>query len=232
MNKKTKSILALLVTVLPMSFYMIWFRLHQTENFTIFDMLFYPLIIGGGMSLFIIWLNKSFLRSNFKKTFNPAREPVSSDVVMGIILAIIYFVMLAIERQTIYQWFPQTNPASREVMGAFEKIAYNPLLLTLWLGPVLWIGVAFFEEISRVFMLKCLWNLSNSKSWQIIVVFLVSLLIGLTHLHQGTAGILSVGLQSLLMGLYFYKFKRILPLILSHGLYDGIQIIGMVMQFR
>jgi hypothetical protein len=36
-------------------------------------------------------------------------------------------------------------------------IAHNPLLIAIWLGPVVWIGVAF-EELTRVFMLNRLWK--------------------------------------------------------------------------
>lgn len=232
MKKQLRSVIALLLSIIPVYGGMIWFRLTQTENITLTGMLVYPLIIGGGFSLFILLLNKYLLKSTFKKTFSPAKETISSDIVMGIFLTIIFFLLFAIERATLYQWFPQQNAASREIIELVERIANNTLLLTLWLGPVLWIGIAFFEEVARVFMMRCLWNLGNNKGWQVTVVILVALLTGLIHLHQGIAGIISITVRGLIVGFYFYKFRRILPLIVSHGLYDGLQIIAMVMQYR
>ncbi|MFP4549065.1 MAG: CPBP family intramembrane glutamic endopeptidase [Fidelibacterota bacterium] len=232
MNKQVRSIIALFAGVMPAYAGMIWFRVTQTENITITWMLIYPLLTGGGFSLIILLLNKYLLKKTFTKTFSPAREPISSDFVMGIILTVIFFILLAIERATIFRWLPHQTSVSAEFAALLERIAYNPLLLTLWLGPVLWIGVVFFEEVTRVFIMRCLWNLSSNKSWQIIVVVGVALLSGIIHIHQGITGIISYSIQGLLMGLYFYKFRRILPLIISHGLYDGLQIFALVMQYK
>jgi len=63
-------------------------------------------------------------------------------------------------------------------------------------------------------------------------ILLASALIGLAHLYQGTAGIISIGIKSLIMGFYFYKYRRLLPLIISHGLYDGLQFAFFVIQFK
>jgi len=232
MKKQVRSVIALLVCILPLYSGVIWFRLTQYQPITVTGMLVYPLLIGGGFSLIILLLNKYLLKSTFKKTFTPAKEPVSSDIIMGIILTIIFFILLAIERATVYRLFPQQDPVSVELAELLERIAYNPWLLTLWFGPVLWIGIAFFEEITRIFMMRCLWNLGNNKTWQVTVVILVALLSGVLHMHQGITSIITLTIQGLLMGFYFYKFRRILPLIISHGLYIGLQILAMVMRYR
>jgi membrane protease YdiL (CAAX protease family) len=109
-------------------------------------------------------------------------------------------------------------------------LAKNPLLLMLWLGPVVWIGVALYEEVVRVFFLNCLWGISGHRLWIYFSIFLVSLTTGLLHLYQGTFGIVSVTLQGLVLAAYYYKFRRLLPLVVSHALYDSIQIIMFVMQ--
>ena len=61
---------------------------------------------------------------------------------------------------------------------------------------------------------------------------LVSTLIGFAHIYQGTAGIISIGIKSVVACAYFYKYRRILPLIISHGLYDGLQFMFFVLQFQ
>ena len=111
-------------------------------------------------------------------------------------------------------------------------LANNPFLMIIWFGPVLWIGIALFEELSRAFLLKCLWNTSDNKNWHIAVIFLASILIGITHLYQGLYGIISIGLKSVVVSFYFYKYRRLLPLVISHGLYDGLQFTFFIIQFR
>ena len=104
--------------------------------------------------------------------------------------------------------------------------------MIIWFGPVLWIGIALFEELSRTFLLKCLWNIKENKDWYIVAIFLASTLIGVVHLYQGLAGIISIGIQSVIMSFYFYKYRRLLPLIISHALYDGFQFAFFIIQFR
>jgi membrane protease YdiL (CAAX protease family) len=135
-------------------------------------------------------------------------------------------------RATLYQWLPSPNNSNTKLINTIIDLANNPMLLALWFGPVLWVGIALFEELSRVFLLKCLWNLNDNQNWHFTAIVLASTLIGVAHLYQGLPGIISIGIKSVIMGLYFYKYRRILPLIISHALYDGIQFAFFVMQFQ
>ena len=211
---------------------MIWYRLTQTENFSTADMIVYPMLIGGGLCVLIWFLNKYLLKDSFKETFNSGNGIWYWDILVGLGLTAIFFAMFFLERATIYQWIPNHNRPNTELIDTITDLANDPLLLIIWFGPVLWIGVALFEELSRVFLLKCLWNLNESKNWHIAAIFLTSTLIGVAHLYQGTAGIISIGLKSVVMCFYFYKYRRILPLIISHALYDGIQFAFFVIQFQ
>jgi len=89
-----------------------------------------------------------------------------------------------------------------------------------------------FEELSRVFLLKCLWNINKNKEWHILAIFLASMLIGGVHLYQGLAGILTIALKSVVVSFYFYRYRRLFPLILSHVIYDGLQLAYFIAQFQ
>lgn len=230
MSQKLKSILAICIGILPVNIIMIWYRLTQTESFSISDMLLYPLIIGTGIILLILALNKYLLKEN-TRVFNPGKGKWYWDIIVGFLLTAIYFIFVVIERATIAPILPQGNPPSQEVLDLMINLANNPILLMIWLGPVVWIGVALFEELQRIFFMNCLWNLSNNKNWEIFTVILVAVTWGVVHLYQGAFGIISVSIQGLVMGFFFYKYKRIWPLIISHALYDSIQIVMFVMQF-
>jgi membrane protease YdiL (CAAX protease family) len=232
MNKTSRNIAAVCIAILPINLIMIWYRLTQTENFSTADMIIYPLLFGGGSIVLILLLNKYLLNENFKTTFNSGKGKWYGDVLIGFGLTAIYFAMFFVERATLMQWLPNNNPPNTELINVIMDLANNPLLMIIWFGPVLWIGIALFEELSRTFMLQCLWNTGSNKHWHIAEIFLVSALIGITHLYQGLYGILSIGLKSVVISFYFYKYRRLLPLVISHGLYDGLQFAFFIMQVR
>lgn len=229
MNYKIRSILAICIGILPISVIMIWYRLTQTETFTTSDMLLYPLLFGGGNILLILALNKYLLKGKISD-FNRGKGNWYKDIFTGLTLTIIYFLLLFIERGLFTTILPQGQPPSQETINMMIGLTSNPILLAIWLGPVVWIGVALFEELSRSFFLNCLWALTKSKSWQIVSIFIVSIIISTIHLYQGAFGIVSISLQGLVIGLYYYKYRRLLPLIISHALYDSIQVITFVIQ--
>ena len=230
MNLTSRSLLAVAIAVLPINIFMIWYRLSVGASFTTAEMVFYPLIIGGGISILIYLLNKYLLKANFRETFNNGVGSWMTDIVIGIGLTVLYFLMFYIERQTLYQWIPNNQQHNDDILNTIRDLAGDPWMMVLWFGPVLWIGVALFEELSRVFMLKCLWNVNKDKIWEVVVIFLTSALIGMAHIYQGTAGAISIGLKSVVVCIYFYKYRRFLPLVISHALYDGIQFAALMIE--
>lgn len=232
MNNALKNIIAICIAILPINAIMIWYRLTQTENFTTTDMTVYPLLFGGGTIVLILLLNKYLLKASFTETFNSGKGTWYWDIFIGLALTVLYFAMFFLERATLYQWIPNNNPPNTELIDVMIDLANSPWLMLIWFGPVLWIGIALFEELSRTFLLKTLWNIKDNKEWHIIAIFLASTLIGLVHMYQGTAGIISIGLKSVVMCFYFYKYRRLLPLVVSHGLYDGLQFAFFIMQFQ
>lgn len=229
MKKKLKYILAICIGVLPLNILMIWYRLTQAESFNITEMLVYPLVFGGGNILLILALNHYMLKEKLKD-FSPGKGSWQLDILAGNGLTAIYFLLLFIEQPVFSGILTQGKPPSQEVVDLMKGLSQNPVLLIIWLGPVVWIGVALFEEIARVFLLNCLWKLADHKLWEIAVIILVSLVTGILHLYQGTFGIVSVAIQGLVIGFFYYKFRRILPLIISHALYDSIQILMFVIR--
>ena len=63
-----------------------------------------------------------------------------------------------------------------------------------------------------------------------VAILLTSVMIGVVHLYQGLYGIITIALKSIIMCGYFYKYRRIGPLIISHALYDGIQFLVLLIE--
>lgn len=105
-------------------------------------------------------------------------------------------------------------------------------LLLLWLGPVVWIGIAGFEELWRVVVLRRFWTVFPSAPGKWVSLVLVSVLIGIAHGYQGPAAILSITMKSILMGWYFMATGRTRALIVAHAVYDSVQIVMAVIAIR
>ncbi len=230
MHNRLKYVIAILIGVLPLYIWMIWYRLTHDPVFETYELLAYPLIFGGGNIILILLLNKHFLKQA-PRAFNSGKGSIATDIFTGIVLTVVYFVLFFIDRVTIANWLPQGPPPSTELIDLMVSLSQNPVLLAIWLGPVVWIGVALFEEISRTFFLLCLWKLSDKKQWIYTAILIVAVVLGVVHLYQGLFGIVSIGIKGLVMGFYYYKYRRILPLVISHALYDSIQVIFFINQF-
>ena len=95
-------------------------------------------------------------------------------------------------------------------------------MLAAWFGPVLWIGIALYEELLRAFLLTTSWSFSSHRNWAVLVIVLAAVLFGLLHWPQGTYGIVTIAIKSIVTGIFYYYRRRLLPLILAHVLYDGL----------
>lgn len=226
MTSKSKYVLAVAISVLPIYLVMIWYRLTHDGTFTTSEMLVYPLIYGGGSIAIILLLNHYLLKGNLKD-FNTGDGTWYKDVLVGLALTAVYFALMFVEQRTLGRWLPAGPPPNPEIFDMLRDLVQNPLLFAIWLGPVLWIGVVLFEELSRTFFLNCLWKVNKDVNWQWVVILLSAILIGAVHIYQGLFGFVSIGIQSVIMGAYYYRYRRIWPLILSHGLFDGFQIINL-----
>ncbi len=218
---KLKSLIALSIVVFIPFGLMIWFRNHQSTGFASTELIIYPLLFGG-LSIVVIYVLKKYFLKESLKDFNPGKGKLVTDILWGLGLTVIYFILFFVERLTIANWLsfiPNT-----ELLGLMLDMRKNPFLIAIWFGPVLWIGIALYEELVRVFVLDSLWKFSNDKFWAFAVMFIASILIGLAHWSQGSYGIVTITIKSLVACYFFYKYRRLLPLIISHVLYDGVQV--------
>lgn len=207
---------------------MIWIRNHQSTGFASIELIVYPLLFGG-LSIVIVYLLKRFFLREKLTDFNSGKGSWLSDIILGIGLTISYFILFFLERATLSNLL-QFNP-NMELLGLMLELRENTFMLLLWFGPVLWIGIAFYEELIRVFLLSSLWKWSKKITWSIFVIFISATIIGLAHWSQGSYGMVTVGIKGLVSGLFFFKTKRLMPLIYAHVLYDGLQVAMLLLTY-
>ena len=80
------------------------------------------------------------------------------------------------------------------------------------------------EELVRVFLLTGLWSFANHLAWTAVAIIIAAVLVGLVHWSQGPYGIVTIAIKSIVTGMFYYRRRRLLPLVFAHVLYDGLQV--------
>jgi membrane protease YdiL (CAAX protease family) len=230
LSYRAAQILAVVIGVLPLYGFVIWAHLSREGPYSLQDMFLYPLVVGTLGVIWLIFLHTTLCGERLS-SFNLRSASLLSDLAAAISLTLLTFGWMVVESVTIRQWLPREPPAP-EILDLIRGVAGNPWLLVLWLGPVVWIGVALFEELSRVFLLTRLWSLSSRPAAQWAALLFSALLFGAAHLYQGIAGAVSVGVIGLIWGLAYFLWGRVWPLIIAHALFDSIQVGWVVIQIR
>jgi hypothetical protein len=150
------------------------------------------------------------------------------DLLGGLALVAITLTMKFALDPVIAKFFYRASDVESGMVSLVNKLADNPWLAALFLGPALFIGVAGSEELTRVFFITRWMKISSSKVWLGVGVFLSAFLFGLNHVAQGTAGVISVTLNALIMVLWYLRFGRIFHLVIAHYLYDAIQLVPVI----
>ena len=223
-----KSFLALLFVVFIPFGIMIWLRSGESSGFADLELIIYPLTFGTA-GIILVYLVKRYWLKESVLEFNSGRGNRYSDLGWGLALTVVYFLVFFGSRQTLARWLP-FNP-NQEMLGLMLDLRKDPLLLLLWFGPVLWIGIALFEEVIRVFALSTMWKWSASPGWALAVILLIAILMGLVHWSQGAYGIVTIGIKGLIAGYFFYRKRRLMPLVYAHVLYDGLQVAMFVLTY-
>ena len=150
------------------------------------------------------------------------------DLLGGLALVAITLTMKFALDPVIAKFFYRASDVESGIASLVNKLADNPWLAALFLGPALFIGVAGSEELTRMFFITRWMKISSSKVWLGVGVFLSAFLFGLNHVAQGTAGVISVTLNALIMVLWYLRFGRIFHLVVAHYLYDAIQLVPVI----
>jgi len=221
---------AAFAAIVPMAGLATWMHLLRDSAPGLSEFFLGPLLGGGGMIFWLLFLHTVVCRDSLQ-SLGFRIDGFWADVLVGCGLGAGFLVLRAIMRPMLNHLF-DSRPPSPEIVQLIHSVSSDPWLLALWLGPVVWIGIAGFEELWRVFMLRRFWNIFTGTGGKWAVLLLVSMLIGAVHGYQGPAAIASIGFKSVLMGWYFMVTGRTRALIVSHVVYDSAQIVMAVVEIQ
>ncbi|GEM_PF-1453340 len=149
------------------------------------------------------------------------RRPGSfrSDLLAGLLLLAALLVLCR-----AFYWV-QCTIFPLESSGSVEEIhsqaAVNPWSVLMVVGPYSFLAAGMMEEFNRVFLLERAWALWPGQVSAAVMIALSTLLFGLCHCYQGLIGVVNTAFFGLLLALYYYRFGRILPMIIAHGFYSA-----------
>jgi membrane protease YdiL (CAAX protease family) len=225
-----RNVLAVLLGLGPMYIFVIGSHILRGGAYTLKELLLYPIILGSAMIGWIVFLYKTLAGKDWRR-LNRKPGTWARDTISGVALGAGLFLLLLIERVTIYRWLPGP-PGNPTILTLIRGLVRDPLLLAVWLGPVVWIGVAAFEEIQRAFMLDVLTDAAPKACHKALLLLVSAVLFGLAHLYQGPAGMAGNFLDAIVLGVYYLGRGRIGPMIIGHALYDSVQVLMLVIQLR
>ena len=217
----TKRILTLLVVGAFPALLMVWLRTHQATGFASIELIAYPLLFGS-VGIVVVYALKKYLLGESIAELNSGDGRLLTDVLWGLALTATYFALFFVFRYTLRDILAFTP--NFELLNLMLDMRQQPWLVLLWFGPVLWVGIALFEEVLRTFLLSELWKFSPSHAWVLTAIVLVAALTGLTHLSQGPYGIVTIAIKGVVIGIFYFRVRRLFPLVLAHVLYDGLQV--------
>jgi membrane protease YdiL (CAAX protease family) len=229
-RRSSIQLLCALALALPMAGIAYWVQRLQVDGITLRVMFLGPMAGGGALVFWILFLHLVVCGDGLDRLGFVRNRP-GLDVLLGIGLSAALLAFHFVFNATAARLFPPRPPVPG-ILALIAEVTRDPWLLALWLGPVVWIGVALFEELARAFLLRRFWKVWPGVAGAWSAILLVSAMTGMVHLYQGPAAIVSIGLQSVFLGWFYLRTGRIRALIVGHALYDSVQIVFAVVMIR
>jgi membrane protease YdiL (CAAX protease family) len=221
-GRPSAQLLAASAALIPMAALVLWTYVLRESSLTIAALLLWPLLGGGCLILWLLFLH-ILVSGDSLESLGLRKDRPGLDLRLGAAGSLVLLGVKFGFQATLARVFPP-NPPAEEIVELLSGLSRNPWLLALWLGPVVWIGIAGFEELWRAFMLRRLWRVWGGRGCRWASLLLVSVLFGLAHFYQGPAAVVEIGLISILMAWFFMATGRLRALIVAHALYDSVQI--------
>ena len=144
MMKAKRTIAVLIVAGIP-ALLMIWYRVRQATEFASVELISYPLLFGG-LSIGVVYVLKRYFLGEKISQLNSGDGRLLTDVLLGLVLTVVYFALFFVARYALSDILAFTP--NHELLALMLDMRESPLLVVLWFGPVLWIGIALYEERS------------------------------------------------------------------------------------
>ena len=218
------------LAAVPLVALALWMYVVREQTPTLGMMLGGPLVGGGILIVWTLLIHRAICGDRLA-ALGLRTDRWWLEGALGVVLAVVLLALHMVLNPLLARLFPP-QPPPEEILELLGGLSRSPGLLALWLGPVVWIGIAGFEEVWRVHMLRRLWRVLPGRAGNWAVIVGCAALVAGVHLYQPPAIMLSIGLLSLLKGWYFLRTGRFWSLVVAHALYDSVQVVATVIAIR
>jgi membrane protease YdiL (CAAX protease family) len=208
--------------VLPLYASLVILQARHSQAISSQGFIFYLAVISP-VSILVVLLLLRFLCGESPRGLNLRPGRVSRDLVATLVLSVVIVVANVISTYLLSRLLPD-SASNRSVASLFAELTRNPKLLVLFGGPLMFLGAAS-EEVVRAFLLSRLWRVWPTTPGNLAAVVVSACLFGLTHLYQGSAHATWTGICGLIMGLYYLRSGRVVPLVLAHYVTNALGIV-------
>jgi membrane protease YdiL (CAAX protease family) len=183
--------------------------------------MFYLAVISP-LAIVIALLLLRFLCGENRRDLNLRPGKLSSDLLAALILSPVILVANLVSNYFLSELL-SVSASNTSIRDLFVEVANKPGLLVLFVGPLMFLGAAS-EELIRVFLLSRLWKVWPSTIGTLVAVVISACLFGLIHVYRGPVHVAWTTIFGLLMALYYFRFGRVVPLILAHYATNALQV--------
>jgi len=215
-------LLAAVIGVVPLYSSLIILELRSGQQLSIQAFTLYLAVIAP-LAIAVALLLLRFLCRENPRDLNLRPGKLSSDLLAVLVLSLVIIVASVISTHFLSELLPE-SPSNTSVRNLFVELAGNLGLLVLFVGLLIFLGAAS-EEVVRVFLLSRLWKVWPSTTGKLLVVVISACMFGLIHLYQGPVGAAWTAIFGLITALYYFRFGRVVPLILAHYLTNALQVV-------
>lgn len=216
-------LLAAVLGVLPLYSVTAILQLRHDLSISAWGFILYLGVISP-LAILVAFLLLRFLCGENPRALNLATGGLSSDLVATLLLSLVIIVgnVVTIPLLSALLAEPSSNPS---VSALFAELAGNSGLLILFVGLLIPVGAAS-EELIRAFLLSRLWKVWPSVPAKLAAVAASACLFGFIHFYQGPVHVAWAAVFGLIMGLYYFRFGRVVPLALAHYVTNALPVVA------
>jgi len=225
-NRAWVQLLAVMLGPIPVYAMLFANGLLSDQPYSPQDFILYSTVISAPIIIVLLLLLR-YLCGEKPRELNLKPGKWTADLLAAVMLSVVTLAANIVSNGLLSELLPA--PPNTSIINLFGWLRQNPDMLALFLGALLWIGVAQ-EELTRVFLLSRLWKVLPSRAIRWGTVLFAASLFGFSHAWQGPARIVWTGIYGLIMGIYYLRFGRVVPMIISHYLTNALQIAVFVLR--
>lgn len=220
-RQKSLHLLAAAIVVIPLYSSLIVTQLRRGQPPSTQGFILYLAVISP-LAIVIALLLLRFLCGERPQDLNLSPGKLSSDFVATLLLSVFTLIANVASYSILSELLPGSGDTG--VRDLFLEMTKTPRSLAVFAGPLILLG-ATSEELIRAFLLSRLWKVWGSHAGKALAVLISACLFGLIHVYRGPLHVAWTGIYGLIMGLYYLRFGRLVPLVLAHYVTNALQVL-------